>query len=74
MRATVQLDDDIYELARNLASREKISLGKVLSNLVRKAIGPSPAFPVRSGFPVFEVRPGAPPLTEEMVKRALEEG
>lgn len=74
MRATIQLDDDIYELARRLASREKLSLGKVLSNLARRAIESAPVFARQNGFPVFEVRPGAAPLTEEMVKRALEEG
>jgi hypothetical protein len=74
MRATVQLDDDVYELARKLASREKLSLGKVLSNLARRAIESAPTFARQNGFPVFEVRPETPPLTEEMVKRALEEG
>lgn len=74
MRTTVHLDDDVYQLVKSLASTENVSLGKMLSDLARKAIKLGSPRRAKSDFPVFEVRPGAAPLTPEKVKRALEEG
>ncbi len=36
MRTTVNLDDDSFVAARNLAQRERVSLGKAISQLIRQ--------------------------------------
>jgi hypothetical protein len=38
MRTTLTLDDDIFALARTLAQREGISLGEMISRLVRQGV------------------------------------
>ena len=49
-------------------------MGSVVSELVRSALHPEDrGFSRVDGFPVFEVREDAPPITPEMVKEALEE-
>jgi hypothetical protein len=71
MRTTLHIDDDVYRAARSLAEAENRSVGKVLSDLARKGLAPArPA--KRGGFPVFSVPEGAPPLTLEMVRAALD--
>jgi hypothetical protein len=73
MRTTVAIDDDVLEAARSLAHAEQRSVGDVLSDLARRGLAPRPRFAVRSGFPVFEVSPDAPPITSERVREALDE-
>lgn len=73
MRTTLQLDDDVYEVARSLAAAERRSLGEVISRLARQGLAPRASLRERNGFPVFEVPPREPPITPEMVKRALED-
>lgn len=73
MRTTLQLDEDIYRAAKSLAEGEQTSIGEVISRLARKALAPDPRIGERNGFPVFAVSPGAAPITNEMVKAALED-
>ena len=73
MRTTIQLDDDVYEAARSLAAAEGVSLGSVVSRLAREGLAPKARIRVRNGFPVFDVPAGAPPITPDAVKRALED-
>ena len=73
MRTTLTLDDDVAAAARSLARQQDRSLGDVISELVRRGLEPRQGFAERSGFPVFEVAPGAPPITSEMVAKALED-
>jgi hypothetical protein len=68
MRASLQIDDDIYEEARRLAASKNQSIGKVLSTLARRALGGDR--PAESGFPRFSVPEGTPPITLEKVKAA----
>jgi hypothetical protein len=74
VRTTLQLDDDVYELARSLAAAEGKSLGEVVSRLARSGLAPKVGVRERNGFLVFDVRGDAKPITPEMVKRALEDG
>lgn len=73
MRTTLQLDEDIYRAAKSLAEGEQTSLGEVISRLARKALAPDLRIGQKNGFPVFAVSLGAPPITSEMVKAALED-
>jgi len=54
MRTTLTLDDDVYEAARALASAAGEPMGKVLSDLARRALRPQPPQEV-NGLPVFAV-------------------
>jgi hypothetical protein len=72
MRTTLQLDNDVLEAARDLAKTEKKSLSEVVSDLARKGLDAPTESRGEQGFPMFEVSPTTPPLTPEMVHRALE--
>lgn len=74
MKTTVVIDDDVLEVARTLSETEGKSLGKVISELARRGLGPRQQQEEDEGFPVFSVSPAARPITLEMVQRALEEG
>jgi hypothetical protein len=74
MRTTLDLDEDVMSAARSLSRSERKSLGQVVSELARKGLRPTP--PVRrgrTGVPTFDVPDGAPVLTPEMVRKALED-
>jgi hypothetical protein len=74
MRTTINLDDDVLEAARAVARTERRALGVVMSDLVRRGLVPQqPRIDDEDGFPVFRLRPGAAPITDEMVRGALEE-
>ncbi len=78
MRTTVNLDNDILEVARSLALVEGISLGAAISALARRGIespGRAGEGPVDSenGVPTFGVAENAPRFGTDDVVRALEE-
>jgi len=73
MRTTLRIDDDVLAAARSLADAEGQSVGQVISALARRGLEPRRATQRRKGFPVFVLGPDAPPLTPEMVLRALDE-
>ena len=72
MRTTLDIDDDVLAVAKDLARAQNKTAGKVLSDLVRKELTKS-IDPVefRNGVPIF---PKAGKIvTFEMVRRALED-
>ena len=73
MRTTLHLDDDIYQAARSLAKAEGKRIGDVISQLARRGLAPTARTVKRHGFPVFAVEKDAPPITPEIVARALED-
>lgn len=73
MRTTLDLDEDILRAAKDLAAERSQSLGSVLSDLARKGLQPSvSALDVRNGIPLLPRKPGARPVTSQMVKDLLE--
>ena len=50
MSTTVQIDDDVLEAARQIAAADGRSLGRVLSDLARRALKPATVRP-GGGFP-----------------------
>jgi hypothetical protein len=77
MRTTVNLDDDVYELASVYATARGITLGSALGELVRTSREESPqaflsSIPIAAnGLPIFPSRGRR--LTPEMVKAAAED-
>jgi hypothetical protein len=74
MRTTVQIEDDVLSAAKELARLEGRSLGRVISELARKGLRPSPQLGSSNGFPVFAVAGDLPLIGEETVRTALEDG
>ena len=73
MRTTLDLDEDILRAAKDLAEERSQSLGRVLSELVRKGLQPSgQPLDARNGVPLLARKPGARPVTSQMVKDLLE--
>lgn len=72
MRTTLDIDDDVVAAARELASAERRSLGSVISELARRGLTPA-KLDTDGDVPVIRVPAGAPPITPEMVLRALDE-
>ncbi|MEQ9570145.1 MAG: CopG family transcriptional regulator [Longimicrobiales bacterium] len=73
MRTTLNLDDDVMRAVRALAHERGVSLGDIVSELVRDALRAPPEMARSSGVPVFTVREGAAPITPEMVSEAMED-
>jgi predicted CopG family antitoxin len=69
MVASLQIDDDVYEEARRLATSENRSVGEVLSDLARKGLR-TETDARRRVLPTFSVPKDAPLITLEMVKAA----
>jgi hypothetical protein len=59
MRTTLELDDDLVHVAKQLASQRDMTMGQVVSELVRKALEPKAAPRMRNGVPLFTPKPGA---------------
>ncbi len=72
MRTTLELDDDVVAAARELAADARRSLGSVISELARRGLTPA-RVETDGVLPVIRVPAGSPPITAEMVRRALDE-
>ena len=74
MRTTLAIDDDVLAAAKEMAATEQRSVGEVISSLARAALRPAPRrSATRNGVPLLPVRPGAPRVTSELVRRLQEE-
>jgi hypothetical protein len=78
MRTTVNLDQDIIEIARSLAGARGVSLGKAISILARRGISvsvnPGKQSAADEGhFPTFSVSENTPEFGTAEVKQALED-
>jgi hypothetical protein len=59
MRTTLELDDDLLQVARQLAAQRGMTMGQVISELARKALAPKAAPRVRNGVALFVPKAGA---------------
>ncbi len=73
VRTTLSIDKDVLSAARELASVQRRSVDEVISSLVRTALHHTPAPASRNGIPLLPVRPGAPPVSSELVRQLGEE-
>ena len=74
MRTTLDIDDHVLAVAREMSSTLEVSLGAALSELARRGIGRG-ELPERgnNGIPVFVVGAQAAPITNDMISQALGE-
>lgn len=73
VRTTLTLDDDVLEAARELATLQRRSVGKVVSALARRSLSvPGAPSRVRNGVPLLPRRGGVR-VTSALVRRLDEE-
>lgn len=74
MRTTLAIDDDVLAAAREIAATEQKSIGEVISELVRKAMSPTPpSHRNRNGILLLPVRPNSPRVASELVRQLQKE-
>jgi len=61
VRTTLDIDDDILQAAKELATSRGRTTGQIVSELVRKALEPRRSGRVRNGVPLLPRRPAAAP-------------
>lgn len=77
MRTTLDIEDDVLQAAKEMASRERSTAGGVLSRLareglIRTASKAGKKRTVQNGVPVFSARPGEI-VTLEHVQKLMDE-
>lgn len=72
MRTTLNLDEDVLDAAKAIATAERRSLGQVVSRLARRGLTRN-LRATTAGWPTFTVPADAAPLTDEIVRRGLDE-
>jgi hypothetical protein len=74
MRTTLDIDDDILQAVKEIASSRGATAGSVLSELARKALEPTEPPLIRNGVPLLPRRPpGSPKPTMALVNRLRDE-
>lgn len=68
MRTTLDIDDQLLGIARLRAREKGISIGAAVSEIMRKGLE-VPMRRSKRGFPIFDLPPGGPVITSEMVAR-----
>ena len=71
MRTTLNIDDDVLAVARALAAHTGKSLGQAVSELARRSLPRRLEIDEKNGIPHFRVPADTPPITDEEVKKAL---
>jgi hypothetical protein len=74
VRTTLTLDDDIAELAARQAKLRGVSLGRTVSDLVRRGLASPTPSETRDGVVVFRLPPDSPRVTTGEVRRLESEG
>jgi adenine/guanine phosphoribosyltransferase-like PRPP-binding protein len=74
MRTTVVIDDDVLAAAKAIARQRNQSIGKIVSELARKALHPSAPASERNGVPLLSVRKAGVVVTPELVNTLRDEG
>jgi len=73
MRTTLSLDDDVVEEVKAYADSRDVSLGKAVSELVRRGLQAPLQTRLVNGFHVVELPDGSPAVTSEQVRKLQEE-
>lgn len=74
MRTTLDIDADLLEIAKGLAAHRKQSLGRVVSDMLRRNLASGgPGQPIRNGLRVIQRESGAAPVTLDVVNRLRNE-
>lgn len=74
MRTTLTLDDDVAALVVRQAKLRGLSLGKTVSDLVRRGLSAPARAEERDGLTVFKLPTDSPVVTTDQVRRLESEG
>jgi len=74
MRTTLNLDDEILDLAARQAKARGLSLGKTVSDLVRRGLNAPTPSTDKGGLVVFQLPADSPKVTTDDVRRIEAEG
>ncbi|EXS68132.1 CopG family transcriptional regulator [Sphingobium sp. D43FB] len=72
MRTTLVIDDDVMAAARAIADHQHSSIGRVLSDLARKALRAPEATRTRNGISLLPAKPGVV-VTQDIVNALRDE-
>jgi hypothetical protein len=73
MRTTLEIDDDLALIAKQLAKQRGSTVGQVISDLARQSLEPKAAPKVRNGVPLFAPKAGAKKPHLGLVNRLRDE-
>jgi len=73
MRTTLDLDDNLVQIARELAQQRKLTIGRVISDLALESLEPKSSAKMRNGVPLFTPRPGARKPSLKLVNELRDE-
>jgi negative regulator of replication initiation len=74
MRTTLTLDDDVFELVARQSKLRGVSLGKTVSDLLRRGLNASTPSQDKDGLVVFHLPADSPKVTTDDVRRIEAEG
>ena len=74
MRTTLSLDDDVAELASRQAQARGVSLGRAVSDLVRRGLNAPTPSATQDGLVVFRLPVDSPKVSTDDVRRIEAEG
>lgn len=74
MRTTLTLDDDVFELVSRQARLRRASLGKTVSDLIRRGLKASTPSRTQDGLMVFDLPGDSPEVTADRVRQLESEG
>jgi len=73
MRTTLDLETDVLLAVKEVARRRGVTMGKVLSDLARRALTQPVETTTKHGLPQFPIQPGAGIVTLELVNQLRDE-
>jgi hypothetical protein len=73
MRTTLDVEEDVLLAAKEIARQQRLSIGKVLSNLCRQALTRQRTGSTRNGAPLFPIQKKAGAATLELINRLRDE-
>jgi hypothetical protein len=74
MRTTLTIDDDVLAAAKEMASRQRKTVGEVISALSRQALRSNVSHrSSRSGVPLLPIQPNATHATTELINKLRDE-
>ena len=73
MRTTLDLDEDVLQVAKQLALQRRKTAGKIISELVRQALEPKQPPRIRNGVQLFVPKAGAKKPSLDLVNRLRDE-
>jgi len=71
---TLNLDNDIGEVAARMAKARGVSLGKAVSDLVRRSLRISTPYTAKNGLIVFNLPKDSPQVSTQQVRRIEADG